>query len=67
MVNQIRTYLTNDLTPAGIDAMSPVAQKAISDGQEILAQMQPIMAAVAQARAEISTGAAAGGGSSPGM
>ncbi len=66
-INQIRTYLSNDLSSAGIDSIAPVAQKAINDGQQLLVQMQPIMTAAAQARTEISAaGAAAGGTSSPG-
>ena len=67
-IKQIRTYLSNDVSRAGIDAISPVAQKAINDGQQIISQVQPILTAAEQARAEIgAAGAAAGGVSSPGM
>lgn len=67
-IKQIRTYLSNDVSRAGVDAINPVAQKAISDGQQIISQVQPILTAAEQARAEIgAAGAAAGGVSSPGM
>lgn len=66
-VKQIQTYLSNDLSATGIDAISPIALKTINDGQQIIMDAQPMLAAAEQARTEIGEiGAATGGVSSPG-
>jgi len=66
-IKEIKTYLSNDLSGTGIDAITPVAQKTINDGQQIIIDAQPMLAAAEQARAQIGEiGAATGGVSSPG-
>jgi PBP1b-binding outer membrane lipoprotein LpoB len=66
-IKQLQTYLSNDLSAAGIDAIIPVAQKAINDGQQIIVDAQPMLSAAEQARAQIGDiGAATGGVSSSG-
>lgn len=58
-IEQIRLYLSNDLTPKGIMAIDSVAQKAINDGNNVKTSVQPLLEATAHARAEMSTGGAA--------
>jgi hypothetical protein len=66
-IKQIQTYLSNDLSATGIDAISPVALKTINDGQQIIMDAQPMLAAAEQARTEIGErGEATGGVSSRG-
>ncbi|SNB44755.1 DUF2959 family protein [Geobacter sp. DSM 9736] len=63
-LKQIQTYLTSDLTPKGIEAMRPVAQKAIQDGQALKQAAEPAISAMDRAITALtpgSTGAAAGG------
>ena len=65
-IKEIKNYLSKDLSAAGIDAIIPVAQKAINDGQQIIVDAQPMLSAAEQARAQIGEiGAATGGVSSP--
>ncbi len=66
-LKQIKTYLSNDLSASGVDAISSVVQKTINDGQQIITDAQPMLAAAEQAHAQIGEiGAATGGVSSPG-
>jgi hypothetical protein len=66
-IRQLQTYLANDLSAAGIDAISPVALQTINEGQQIIMDAQPMLAAAEQARVQIGEiGAATGGVSSPG-
>ncbi|OGW47743.1 MAG: hypothetical protein A2078_05355 [Nitrospirae bacterium GWC2_57_9] len=60
-IKQIQTYLSNDLTPQGIAAISPVARDTIQKGDSVKSAVQPMLAATARARSEMSEGAAAGG------
>ena len=63
---EIKTYLSSDLSASGIDAIAPVAQKTITDGQQIITDSQPMLAAAEQTRAQIGErGMATGGVSSP--
>ncbi len=64
---EIETYLSSDLSASGIDAITPVAQKTIADGQQIIIDSKPMLAAAEQTRAQIGErGMATGGVSSPG-
>lgn len=49
----IQTYLSNDLTPMGIQSISPVAKKAIADGEDIKIAIQPILSAIGNAKEKI--------------
>ena len=61
-IKQLQTYLEKDLSVAGIDAIVPVAVKAINVGQQIIVDTQPMLSAAEQARAQIGeVGAATGG------
>lgn len=63
-LRQIQDYLATDLTPKGIDAISPVAEKALADGQKLKDSVRPAISAMDRAMAELAhegKGAAAGG------
>lgn len=47
---EILSYLSNDLTPAGLESISPVAEKAIADGGEIKELVKPILSAIGNAK-----------------
>jgi chromosome segregation ATPase len=63
-LEQVQTYLSNDLTPQGIAAISPVAQSVIQSGDKLKQSFAPVETAIMQARSELTPGggAAAGGG-----
>ncbi len=61
-LKQIRTYLSNDLTPQGVDSISQIAQSTIADGDNVKIGTEPMLTATAQARSEMSAAGAAAGG-----
>jgi len=52
-LKEIRTYLSNDLTEKGLETITPVAKTAVKDGAQLKENVQPLVAAIANARAEI--------------
>lgn len=57
-IQEIQKYLSNDLTPKGIEAIAPVAQKAVSDGERLKTAVEPVLSAIARVRAELAPGGA---------
>lgn len=57
-IMEIRKYLSNDLTPKGVESITPVAQKAITDGNDLKEALTPVLSAIGTARAELSRGGA---------
>lgn len=55
-IKEIQNYLSNDLTPNGIGAITPIAQKAISDGDNLKEAIKPVLSALERARAEMLQG-----------
>ncbi|MCC6208547.1 MAG: hypothetical protein IT488_10405 [Gammaproteobacteria bacterium] len=55
-ISEIRSYLSNDLTPKGIEAIIPVAQQTVSDGQSLKDAVSPVLSAIGNAREEIAQG-----------
>lgn len=55
-IRQIRTYLSNDLTPKGVGELTPTVQKAIADGSSLKDAVSPVLAAIGSARNELSQG-----------
>jgi hypothetical protein len=49
-------YLSNDLTPAGIESIRPVATKAINDGDYLAAAISPVSDALANAKSAMEQG-----------
>ena len=61
-IKQIQTYLSNNLTTAGLSAVAPIAQAAARDGAELKRSFQPVQTAIERARVEMMPGGAAAGG-----
>ncbi len=55
-IREIQTYLSNDLTPKGVEAITPVAHQAIADGSGLKEAVHPVLSAIGQARAEMAQG-----------
>lgn len=55
-LKEIQNYLSNDLTPKGIEAISPIAQQAVMDGTSLQAAIYPVLNAVSNARGELAQG-----------
>ena len=53
-LKDIRTYLTNDLTPAGIDSMQDIITQATTNGTTIKTSISEVITAVDAFKAEIS-------------
>ncbi|HKK44266.1 MAG TPA: DUF2959 family protein [Balneolaceae bacterium] len=53
-IKEIQTYLSNDLTPKGIEAISPTSTKVVSDGDSLKYAIQNVQTAIQNARAEMS-------------
>jgi hypothetical protein len=53
---EIRTYLSNDLTPKGVETITPIAQKAVQDGDNLKESVKPVLSAIDAARAELNQG-----------
>jgi hypothetical protein len=45
-IKEIQLYLSYDLTPEGIEAIRPTAQKAVLDGDSLKEAVKPILAAI---------------------
>jgi hypothetical protein len=53
-VKEIQMYLSNDLTAKGLDAIAPVARKAVNDGDRLKYAIKDLQNAVERARSEMS-------------
>jgi chromosome segregation ATPase len=49
-LRDIETYLSNDLTPAGVEAIQPVAEQAQKDGEALQQAIKPMINALNKAR-----------------
>ena len=49
-LRDIETYLSNDLTPAGVQAIAPVAEQARQDGTALQQAISPMLSALNRAR-----------------
>jgi hypothetical protein len=55
-IRQIKTYLSTDLTPKGVDAITPTIQQAITDGAQLKEAVKPVLLAIGNAREELAQG-----------
>jgi len=55
-IKEIQKYLSNDLTPKGIETITPVAQQAIKDGDNLKDAVKPVLSAMDRAKAEMAQG-----------
>jgi hypothetical protein len=57
-IREVQKYLSNDLTPQGIAAISPIAQRAVADGDSVKESIKPVLAAIDQVKFEMTQGGA---------
>jgi hypothetical protein len=56
-LKEIQTYLSNDLTPQGIETIIPVADKTDRDLRALKESMQPVLAALNEIKTALQGGA----------
>lgn len=55
-IKDIQKYLSNDLTPQGIESIRPIAQTAVKDGDNLKEAIRPVLTAIDQVKAEMTQG-----------
>jgi len=55
-IKEIQMYLSYDLTPVGIEAIRPTAQKALVDGENVKEAIKPVLAAINLVKTEMPQG-----------
>jgi hypothetical protein len=55
-LKEIKKYLSNDLTPSGIETINPVAKKAVQDMDALKTSLQPVIVALDEIKAELYSG-----------
>lgn len=55
-IKEIKRYLSYDLTPAGIEAIRPIAQQAVIDGDSVKEAIKPVLAAIELVKAKMPQG-----------
>jgi len=52
-LKEIQKYLSNDLTPSGIEGITPVAQKSVQNLDHLKASLKPVVAALDEIKVEL--------------
>jgi outer membrane murein-binding lipoprotein Lpp len=55
-IRQIQVYLSNDLTPKGIEGVNEIAEKAVIDGKNVKSGLNEVHSAIAKASEALSEG-----------
>jgi hypothetical protein len=55
-LKEIQTYLSNDLTPDGVIAITPVAEKSNQDAEALKTSLEPVLTALDEINAELYSG-----------
>ena len=55
-LKEIKIYLSNDLTPKGVENIDPVAKKAVQDLEVLKTSLQPVISALDEIKAELYSG-----------
>jgi len=55
-ISEIQKYLSNDLTPQGIVAIGPIAQRAVTDGDNLKVTIKSVLTAIERVKAEMIQG-----------
>jgi len=55
-LKEIQLFLSNDLTPKGIESIAPVTQKSIQDREDLKASLRPLIYALDEIKAELYSG-----------
>ena len=64
-IRDIEKFLSNDLTPKGVQSIRPIAQRAMQNGENVKSSVSPVLAAIERVKTAMTpggtTGSAAGG------
>jgi hypothetical protein len=52
-LKEIKLYLSNDLTPKGVETINPVAKRAVQDMEALKIQLKPIVSALEEIKVEL--------------
>lgn len=52
-ITEIKKFLSNDLTPQGIDSVRPIAQRAAKEGDSLKESVKPVLTAIDLVRTEM--------------
>jgi hypothetical protein len=55
-LKEIQLFLSNDLTPRGIESIAPAAHQSVQDRERLQASLRPLIAALDEIKAEMSGG-----------
>ncbi|MFH1027896.1 MAG: DUF2959 family protein, partial [Pseudomonadota bacterium] len=55
-LKEIQKFLSTDLTPKGVESITPVAQKSVQDLDALKASLVPVITALDEIKAELYTG-----------
>lgn len=55
-IREIEMYLSNDLTPQGIQAIRPIAQRAVKDGESVKEGIHRVLLAIGRVQTEMGQG-----------
>lgn len=55
-IREIQKYLSNDLTPQGIESIKPIAQQAVIDGDNLKETVKPVLTAIDLVKADMTQG-----------
>lgn len=55
-IREIQKYLSNDLTPQGIESIRTVSQTAVKDGENLKETIKPVLIAIDRAKADMTQG-----------
>lgn len=55
-IREIQKFVSNDLTPQGIESIKPVAQTAVKDGEKLKETIKPVLTAIDQVKADMTQG-----------
>ena len=55
-LKEIQKYLSNDLTPKGVEAITPVAQKSIQEREALKESLRPVVSALDEIKTELYSG-----------
>ena len=55
-LKEIQMYLSNDLTPNGVSSVTPIAQKSVSELDDLKASLRPVIYALDEIKAELYSG-----------
>ncbi|MDD2582859.1 MAG: DUF2959 family protein [Desulfuromonadaceae bacterium] len=55
-IREIQKFVSNDLTPQGIESIRPVSQTAVKDGETLKETIKPVLTAIDRVKADMTQG-----------